>query len=422
MPRLPNQKSIPTRLLTALVMLVLLSGCAFVKLKEDVDYLSQESTLIGSVEGASDDARPVVIALMRKDNDGRFVPETYTVRYGNGPFELQNRTGEYYLMAFEDISEDLSFQPDEPLGWWGEPTLLRAGSGINRDDLTLTLRPPAQARQALPQAYAEGAAEVSVARSVFRLGEVVDLDAGDFDDATGAMGMWEPVKFVQGGHSGLFFLEPFDANKKPVLFIHGITGTARDWRHLVAGIDRQRLQPWLLNYPSGSAIHRVADTVNAMLNELQLTYGYDRLAVVAHSMGGLVARDIINRNLAQGRRAVVDEFIAISSPWGGHATAARAVNAPIAVPAWHDMAPDGAFLEQLMQPALPDSVPFYLLFSYQGGGLLPGANSDGTITLKSQLHPEAQQQATRVIGFDEDHVSILRAADSIALVNQLLTD
>ncbi|MFK7915704.1 MAG: lipase family alpha/beta hydrolase [Pseudomonadales bacterium] len=412
----------PQHFCVLIVLSIGCSSCAFLKLKEDVAYLSDESTITGTVTGASDASRPVVVALVQADDTGNYIPQTYTVRYGSGPFELQNRSGEYYLMAFEDSNEDLSFQANEPLGWWGEPTLLEAGGGIHRSDLTVTLRPPDQARAALPQAYDPERPAVSVVRDTFRLGEVVDLGASDFDDAIGAMGMWEPVKFVQGGHSGLFFLEAYDPDKKPVLFIHGITGTARDWRHLLAGLDRERLQPWLLNYPSGSGIHRVADTVNAMLNELQLTYNFDHMAVVAHSMGGLVARDLINRNVAQGERAVVDEFIAISSPWGGHATAARAASAPIAVPAWYDMAPDGDFLRNLLVPPLPADLPFYLLFSHKGNGLLRGANSDGTITLKSQLHPQAQQQASRIIGFDEDHVSILRAPESIALINELLTD
>lgn len=403
-------------------LIISTSGCAFLKLKEDVAYLSDESSITGTVTGASDASRPVVVALVQADATGNYIPQTYTVRYGSGPFELQNRSGEYYLMAFEDSNEDLSFQANEPLGWWGEPTLLKAGGGIDRSDLTVTLRPPAEAQAALPQAYDADRPSVSVVRDTFRLGEVVDLSDQAFDDETGAMGMWEPVKFVQAGYSGLFFLEPYDPAKKPVLFIHGITGTARDWRHLLKSIDRDRLQPWLLNYPSGSSIHRVADTVNAMINELQLTYRFDHMAVVAHSMGGLVARDLINRNVAQGERAVVDELITISSPWGGHATAAAAASAPIAVPAWFDMAPNGAFLQTILASPLPADLPFYLLFTHKGNGLLRGANSDGTITLKSQLHPQAQQQATRLYGFDEDHVSVLRAPQSVALINQLLTD
>ncbi|MGI9325424.1 MAG: esterase/lipase family protein [Pseudomonadales bacterium] len=398
------------------------SSCMFLKLKEDVAYLAEESTISGQVSGASESGKPVVVALVRPSEDGNYVPETYSVRYGNGAFALQNHAGEFYVMAFEDVNEDLSFQAEEPLGWWGEPTLLQAGGNVDQRNLTIALRKPHQARTELPQAYAVDRKPVVIERDTFRLGVVTDFSNDSFNDEIGAMGMWEPVKFVQGGHSGLFFLEPFDPKRKPVLFIHGITGTARDWRRLVAGIDTESLQPWVLNYPSGASIHRVADTVNAMLNELQLTHGFTSLAVVAHSMGGLLARDLTNLNLAQGERAVIDKLISISTPWGGHATAARAASAPVAVPAWYDMAPNGDFLESIFVEPLPAEVPFYLLFSYRGGSLLLGDNSDGTITLKSQLAPSAQAQATRVIGFDEDHVGILRDADSIATINGLLRD
>jgi hypothetical protein len=38
---------------------------------------------------------------------------------------------------------------------------------------------------------------------------------------------------------GFFFgLEEYDSSKTPVLFVHGISGTPRDWKFMVDGLDR----------------------------------------------------------------------------------------------------------------------------------------------------------------------------------------
>lgn len=47
-------------------------------------------------------------------------------------------------------------------------------------------------------------------------------------------------------------------------------------------------------------------------------------------------------------------------------------------------------------------------------------SSDGVINLSSQLRMEAQEQASQVRGYDEDHVSILTNESVIAQVNQIL--
>jgi pimeloyl-ACP methyl ester carboxylesterase len=422
MTTLPNKPTTnkPQRLLVYLLLVSVLSGCMFLRLKEDVSWLNSATKISGSIKGASTPEGVVVVALVRAGDHQDYIPETYTVRYGNGSFELLNREGSFYLMAFEDQNEDLKFQPGEPVGWWGEPTALVMGKKAKQDDLDIELLSAAQAQKELPQIYADDLPPVLIARDTINLGTQAQLTDPQFEPEIGSMGMWEPVKHVQAGHSGLYFLEPFDANKTPVLFIHGISGTGRVWRRLIRRIDRTQLQPWVLNYPSGASLSLLSETINGLLNELQVKYGFSKLAVVGHSMGGLVARDIVNRNLAQGRRATVRQLITISTPWGGHAAAQRAANAPISVPAWQDMAPGSAYLQALLAPPLPAPVPFDLVFGYQGSSLFLAGNSDGTIALSSLLAEKAQDQARQLIAFDEDHVSILKSAKVAARINRLL--
>ena len=134
------------------------------RLKEDVSWLNSATTISGSIAGASSTDGVVVVALVRPGEHQDYVPETYTVRYGNGPFELLNREGSFYLMAFEDQNEDLKFQPGEPVGWWGEPTAILMGGEATKGSKDIQLLSSAQAEQALPLIYAEDLPPVLIER------------------------------------------------------------------------------------------------------------------------------------------------------------------------------------------------------------------------------------------------------------------
>jgi hypothetical protein len=47
-------------------------------------------------------------------------------------------------------------------------------------------------------------------------------------------------------------LEPYDTSRIPVLFIHGIGGTPRDFRAVIDALDRTRFQAWVFSYPPGA--------------------------------------------------------------------------------------------------------------------------------------------------------------------------
>ena len=88
--------------------------------------------------------------------------------------------------------------------------------------------------------------------------------------------------------------------------------------------------------------------------------------------------------------------------------------APQVVPSWRDMAPDSEFLAELYDPVQPEELDYYLLFGYKGD------RGDGTIKLTSQLSPRAQAVAVKVLGFEEDHMSILKSEEALAALHELL--
>jgi pimeloyl-ACP methyl ester carboxylesterase len=102
------------------------------------------------------------------------------------------------------------------------------------------------------------------------------------------------------------------------------------------------------------------------LGLLRERYGFKQCDVVAHSMGGLVARRAIEEQAIATGTSFVPRFVSISTPWGGHAAASggiRHLKKP--VPSWLDVAPGSQFLNEMYSERLPQGtrLPSHLWFS-----------------------------------------------------------
>lgn len=75
-----------------------------------------------------------------------------------------------------------------------------------------------------------------------------------FVDDVAQNGLWRPFDFVASSYAGIYFLEPDDPRKTPVLFVHGMQGTPASFATLASKLDRSRFVPWFYYYPSG--VHR----------------------------------------------------------------------------------------------------------------------------------------------------------------------
>ena len=154
-------------------------------------------------------------------------------------------------------------------------------------------------------------------------GRVGDLADPRFGAESGRLGYFDPVAFSWRIGPGIYFLEEYDPDKIPVLFVHGALSHPSEFERLVRGLDRTRYQPWVFFYPSGGRLGAAAEFLSQLVTRLRLRLGFGRLAVVAHSMGGLVARSFILRYHAAAREDPVELFVALSTPWGGVESARR---------------------------------------------------------------------------------------------------
>lgn len=61
------------------------------------------------------------------------------------------------------------------------------------------------------------------------------------------------------------------------------------------------------------------------------------------------------------------------------------------------------------------------MFSHRGGySFLSDGNTDGVVSLRSQLPIHIQENAALVIGYDEGHVSILNSEEVLRKLNEIL--
>jgi pimeloyl-ACP methyl ester carboxylesterase len=253
------------------------------------------------------------------------------------------------------------------------------------------------------------------------VGEIAALNDPRFKLDDASSGLWRPIDYLITSPPGIYFLEPYDPRKTPVLFVHGINGTPANFTFLIGQVDRSRFQSWIYHYPSGVQLNNVADHLDQTMAKLELRYGVARYAVVAHSMGGLVARGFIQRRTASARRAQIPQFVSIATPWAGHDAARMGVSfSPAVVNVWNDMVPGSAYIETVLAQPLPAETEHHLLFTFLRSGMSLGESSDGTVTIASQLDWRAQAGAVQRYGFNESHDGVLEQANVARLLNAIL--
>jgi pimeloyl-ACP methyl ester carboxylesterase len=247
-------------------------------------------------------------------------------------------------------------------------------------------------------------------------GTLVAWDDPRFSPEAAGEGMWTPHEAFKKYGAGMFFVEPYDPARVPVVFVHGINGSARDFKTVIDNLDRSRFQAWVFQYPSGFRLELINEFLFRILEDLQVRYRFDRYAIVAHSMGGLVSRGAVNKIVARGGKQPIALYVTISTPWEGHEAAEMGTRySPVVLPVWLDMSPGSPYLAELFRTKLPDSMPYYLFFGFRGG-----SGSDGTVSLKSMLDLAGQDQAVRIAGLPEDHMSILASGTLIERLNAVL--
>jgi pimeloyl-ACP methyl ester carboxylesterase len=394
----------------------------FTRLERDLSRLADLAVVQGRVSQTPDRLDPLVVVLQ-----GRGPEETvdYYVLARPGPYFFAVPAGSYRIAVFADRNRDLAYQPEsEPAVYYGDGAEIALATGQRRDGLDIELdggrtRPIDLAVGKLTE-RSRGVSQLPD----IHLGTIASLADPRFSPENAQLGLWEPVRFVFEVGAGVYFLEEYDPAKVPVLFVHGALGTPRDFAFLISRLDRSRFQPWLVYYPTALDLAGTARAINRVMVRLYARFEFSRIAVVAHSMGGLVARAALNQAVedVSGYRLVsVPIFVTISTPWNGQVMAGLgAAHAPVPAPSWISMTPGSPFLRALPKTHLPPETRYHLFFSYRGDSALIGETNDEVVAVSSELPLALQREATTVLGFDEDHQSILRSEEVSDALDRIL--
>ena len=186
-----------------------------------------------------------------------------------------------------------------------------------------------------------------------------------------------------------FGLEPFNQHRdgaRHIVLIHGLDDPGKVWMNLapvLAGLD---YNVWIMTYPNDQPVKESAAFFNEQLQRLKQK-GILEVSVIAHSMGGLVSREVLTHSdtqclNSQCHRSHIIKLIMVGTPNHGSELARFRTFAEIreqtsrllegearwldwiadgAGEAGIDLLPESRFLLELNQRPLPENTDFFII-------------------------------------------------------------
>ena len=433
----PGQRLLCAAVVSAAVLCAA-AGCSYLKWRQEKKELRTELEkspgnlalekeyapqdcygLIGRVEIPDGAPGPLLAAAFDHASPTRELVGSREAIAQMGYFGILLPGGVYDLVFFADLNHDGFYETDEVVGRTAPDAPVVVGPKTAQDGMVVPA-PHVAIDLGHPAAY-QVAVRVKVEPRPF---VVESVDDAIFSPEMGELGVYRPNLFLAKTQSWFFSIGAPDFSKTQLLLVHGIDGTPRDFRTLIASLDRKRYQIWLFYYPSGLRLDQVGVVLaHGVERVAAAAEGKDlKVAVVAHSMGGLVGRRAVNELCKSGRPPYLRLYASFDTPYGGVEAAAGAVQRGTElVPSWVDVASGSPFLKRLYETPLPKDLPFHLFFGWgEDGDHGPSPAGDGTIALPSQLDPHVQAAATRMMGYGDTHVGILSDAEALKELSRVL--
>ena len=311
-------------LLAIIASEVLISSCAIIDLKDDLDTVRRDYGYLKGQASGTDVGSTILVGLYKRDAESLSIAAVRTVSPGETFYALLSEA-DYTLFAFSDSNGNFAYEPGEPAARVDNPDInwFRDMKGQDRVDPSslriqqIVLTSATVLERELDFSVTVLRDQSKVAQNFLRL---VSWDDEAFSTENMKLGMWEPGKFQETVGFGFYVLKEFDPTKKSILLVHGINDTPRIFEELASAIPDD-YQVLLYHYPSSFPLEYTSYALSETLDELVRRYQIPQLDVIAHSMGGLVSKGMLYQ-ADEALRQKTRLFVSIASPFGGHAAAA----------------------------------------------------------------------------------------------------
>jgi hypothetical protein len=97
------------------------------------------------------------------------------------------------------------------------------------------------------------------------------------------------------GPTGLYFLQPYDPDRIPVVLVDGLMATDQMWGNVINDLEmdpvlRERYQYWVFGYPTGNPIAYSALKLREALAGVDKMYpNHKGYVLISHSLGGVIS-------------------------------------------------------------------------------------------------------------------------------------
>jgi pimeloyl-ACP methyl ester carboxylesterase len=368
------------------------------------------SVIMGAVSGGGSHA---VMIMAYTATGTKKNPDDYIILDRPGPYMIYVPAGRYRLYAFSDYDNNGFFDQSEAAGAYraGEtpgPAEVTVAEGEVRTGINIAAAPQRGGGVVFPgtiRVRDDATAHYQTAN-----GDIIKVYDERFCPDNADRGWWSPSMFMKVFGAHVYAVQKYDHAKIPVLFVHGAQGSPQNWAYFLFRLDRDRYQPWFYYYPSGMRLSLASRLLYESLLDLKKKYGFTTLYIAAHSMGGLITRDLLTGYDLRRDGITVRAYVTLAAPWTGFESANRAFMFPSKkLPVWYDVTTASSFINRVLRAQLPPNVNYYLFYG-----------KDDSVAKGMALDERAYGGAKEKFGFDVDHDSILTDRKVFAKFREIL--
>jgi triacylglycerol lipase len=156
------------------------------------------------------------------------------------------------------------------------------------------------------------------------------------------------------------------SGKAPILLLHGLFHNQGCWWYVKMRLHRQGFDNvYSLNLPPWKDVEDLTERIAKKVDELRHATGSDRLILVGHSMGGILARNYLQ---LRGGENKVEQLILLGTPNQGSKLVPFALTRLARV-----LLPNSEFLARLNQAPLPAAVPSTNIYTRHDNMVVPSS-------------------------------------------------